>query len=144
VFLAIGKQNLAIFAQKPQHHYVLRLIDPPDTVLPLPDICVILARGPFTYADDLALITQHRISHIVAKNAGGPGAQAKLEAARHARIPIVMIDRPALPVRHCVHEIAEVLAALGLHDLPTAKPTPAKPTTAKPPEAKPPGTERGV
>ena len=28
VFLAIGKQTLAPFAAKPQHHYLLRLVDP--------------------------------------------------------------------------------------------------------------------
>ncbi len=27
VFLAIGKQNLAGFAARPQHHYLLRLVD---------------------------------------------------------------------------------------------------------------------
>src|SRR5690606_27568900 len=30
VFLAIGRQNLAAFAGQPQHHYLLRLVDPPE------------------------------------------------------------------------------------------------------------------
>ncbi|MES2432733.1 MAG: cobalt-precorrin-6A reductase [Pseudomonadota bacterium] len=107
VFLAIGKQNLAGFAAKP-HHYLLRLVDAPEAA-PLPDCTVVLARGPFEAEDDKALLIQHNISHIVAKNAGGAGAEAKLIAARALGIPVVMIDRPALPARAVVASVAEVI-----------------------------------
>lgn len=120
VFLAIGKQNLAAFAVKAQHHYVLRLVDPPQGDVPLPDTTIILARGPFALADDIALLNQHRISHIVAKNAGGMGARAKLDAARMARIPVIMIDRPRPAHRVCYATVDHVLAALGYHDAPCA------------------------
>ncbi|MCD9148577.1 cobalt-precorrin-6A reductase [Pseudophaeobacter flagellatus] len=112
VFLAIGKQNLAVFAAKPQHHYLLRLVDAPAADLPLPDCTVELARGPFDPAGDLALLRRHRITHIVAKNAGGAGAAAKLTAARGLGLPIVMIDRPGLPARRMLGTLAEVLAWL--------------------------------
>ena len=112
VFLAIGKQTLADFAAKPQHHYLLRLVDPPQDPLPLPNTTVILARGPFTEANDLALLQTHNITHVVAKNAGGKGAQAKLGAARALRLPVIMINRPALPPRQIARNIVDVMGWL--------------------------------
>ncbi|MEL5876876.1 cobalt-precorrin-6A reductase [Cereibacter sphaeroides] len=98
VFLAIGRQHLSAFAGRAQHHYLLRLVDPPDA-LPLPRAEAIVARGPFTLAEDLALLRRHEIQWIVAKNAGGEGARAKLDAARELGLPVVLIDRPAIPPR---------------------------------------------
>jgi precorrin-6A/cobalt-precorrin-6A reductase len=109
VFLAIGKQTLAPFAAKPQHHYLLRLVDPPEEALPLPDAAAVIARGPFSETGDLRLLQDHRIGWIVAKNAGGAGAEAKLIAARKLGLPVVMIDRPALPDRQVVATVAEVM-----------------------------------
>ncbi len=113
VFLAIGKQTLPLFATKPQHHYLLRLVDAPDAPLPLPDAQPVIARGPFTEADDLKLLSDHQIKVIIAKNAGGSGAEAKLKAARFLQIPVILIDRPVLPMRHVVGTITEVLEWLG-------------------------------
>lgn len=115
VFLAIGKQNLAGFAAKP-HHYLLRLVDAPDAP-PLPDCTVVLARGPFEVSGDKALLMQHNISHIVAKNAGGAGAEAKLIAARALGLPVILIDRPTLPARRVVGSVAEVMDWLSHADL---------------------------
>ena len=109
VFLAIGKQTLGDFAIRPQHHYLLRLVDPPQDPLPLPNTTVILARGPFTEAGDRALLQTHQISHVVAKNAGGKGAQAKLAAARALQLPVIMIDRPVLPPRQIARTVAAVM-----------------------------------
>jgi precorrin-6A/cobalt-precorrin-6A reductase len=108
VFLAIGRQNLAAFASRPQHQYLLRLVDPPVN-LPLTGADVVLARGPFTLDSDLALMRRHQITHLVAKNAGGSGAEAKLLAARALRLPVILIDRPALPLRQVVATVAEVM-----------------------------------
>ena len=44
----------------------------------------------------------HAITHLVAKNAGGTGAAAKLEAARSLGVRVIMIDRPAMPARQVV------------------------------------------
>lgn len=112
VFLAIGKQTLAPFAAKPQHHYLLRLVDPPEGPLPLPDAEAVIARGPFSEEDDLRLLGDHRIGWIVAKNSGGAGAEAKLSAARKLGLPVVMIDRPKLPQRVTARSVDEVLGWL--------------------------------
>ncbi|MDM7255912.1 MAG: cobalt-precorrin-6A reductase [Paracoccus sp. (in: a-proteobacteria)] len=112
VMLAIGRQNLTAFAIQPQHFYLLRLVDPPETPLPLPHTHVIVDRGPFTQEADKALMQDHQIDLVVSKNAGGTGARAKLDAARALGLPVVMIDRPALPARAEVHEVAAALAWL--------------------------------
>lgn len=109
VFLAIGKQHLTPFAARPQHHYLLRLVDPPEGPLPLPDAHAEIARGPFDAAVDKALMRRHAITHIVAKNAGGAGAEAKLIAARALGLPVILIDRPALPPRRVAPDVAGVL-----------------------------------
>lgn len=115
VFLAIGKQSLAAFAARPQHQYLLRLVDPPQAGLPLPHCSIVIARGPFDVATDTALLRDHAISHVVAKNAGGSGAEAKLIAARNLRLPVILIDRPALPERTVLQGVSEVMRWLG-HD----------------------------
>ncbi len=112
VFLAIGRQRLDAFATKPQHAYVLRIVDPPDAPLPLPCATVILAKGPFDVAGDIALLQNHCVDLVVAKNAGGTGADAKLIAARNLGLPVIMIDRPALPPRHTVTTVTDVLSWL--------------------------------
>ena len=109
VFLAIGRQHLAAFAGKPQHHYLLRLVDPPSGDLALPQVRVIVARGPFTVAGDRALMRDHGTQILVAKNAGGKGAVAKIAAARALGLPVVMIDRPVIPARPVVQTVAAVM-----------------------------------
>jgi precorrin-6A/cobalt-precorrin-6A reductase len=113
VFLAIGRQNLDAFASATQHHYLLRLVDPPTEPLPLPHAEAVIARGPFTVEGDRALLRDHRIDIIVAKNAGGAGAEAKLVAARELGLPVILIDRPQVPVRRVARTVGEVMAWLG-------------------------------
>ena len=113
VFLAIGRQHLAAFAAKPQHAYTLRFVDPHDGTLPLADAEVIVSRGPFTLAGDLDLMRSRNIEWIVARNSGGAGARAKIDAARALGLPVVMIARPELPERPRAESVEEVLAWLG-------------------------------
>jgi precorrin-6A/cobalt-precorrin-6A reductase len=120
VFLAIGRQTLAAFATAPQHHYLLRLVDPLREPLPLPETEVVIARGPFDVEGDRALLLAHRIDVIVAKNAGGAGAAAKLVAARDLGLPVILIDRPHLPDRRIARTVEEIIAWLGL-DHPTLR-----------------------
>ncbi|MGC1505257.1 MAG: cobalt-precorrin-6A reductase [Sulfitobacter sp.] len=113
IFLAIGKQQIGLFTAKPQHHYVLRLVDRPLAALPLPDTTIVVARGPFDVAGDIALMRNHRISHIVAKNSGGQGARAKLDAARELGLPVLMAQRPLLPGDSIASTVDEVMRWLG-------------------------------
>ena len=118
VFLAIGRQEAAAFAAAPRHRYLLRLVDP-DKVAALPDATTIIARGPFTTGGDLALMRTHAIQIIVARNAGGDGARAKLDAARALGLPVILIDRPACPAgRVTAATLAGVIDWLTGHSAP--------------------------
>ena len=113
VFLAIGRQHLDSFLACTQHWYLLRLV---DWVLDLPVDRgqVVLDRGPFTLENDRALLQACRITHVVSKNSGGVGAQAKLTAARERGLPVILIDRPFIPARLTVSGVNDVLRWLGL------------------------------
>lgn len=113
VMLAVGRMHLNDFSPNPQHFYLLRLVDPPGRLPPFPEHHVLVSRGPFTMEDDLALMRDHKIDLVVSKNAGGTGAYAKIEAARELRLPVVMIDRPAIPDRAEAYGVADVMAWLG-------------------------------
>ena len=116
VFLAIGRQNLDVFKGLP-HRWLLRFVDPEPA--PLPRATRIVDRGPFTQAGDMALMRDHGIRIVVAKNAGGEGARAKLDAARALRLPVVMVQRPAIPARETVVSVAQAMA--WLHRAPPAE-----------------------
>ncbi|HEY6918199.1 MAG TPA: precorrin-6A/cobalt-precorrin-6A reductase, partial [Tabrizicola sp.] len=111
-FLAIGRQTLDAFSVAPQHHYLLRLVDPPTEPLPLPRADAVISRGPFTVEGDRALLADHQIEVIVAKNAGGTGAEAKLVAARELGRPVILIDRPWVPERRVARSVQAVMAWL--------------------------------
>ncbi|TPG54213.1 cobalt-precorrin-6A reductase [Sphingomonas glacialis] len=113
VMLALGRMHVAAFAAQPQHRYLLRFVDPPSEPVALRDYRLVVDRGPFTVAGDVALLRENAIDLIVCKDAGGTGAQAKLIAARSLGVPVVMIDRPWLPERTEVHDVAAVLAWIG-------------------------------
>lgn len=112
VFLAIGRQHIAPFAAKPQHAYTLRFVDPPEAPLPFA-ADVIVSRGPFTLEAELRMMQARGIARIVARNSGGDGARAKIDAARELGLPVVMISRPELPERRRVESAAEVMYWLG-------------------------------
>jgi len=112
VFLAIGRQHIAPFAGKPQHTYTLRFVDPPEAPLPFASE-VIVSRGPFTLAGELEMIRMRGIAWIVARNSGGEGARAKIDAARMLGVPVIMISRPKLPERPRVESVTDVMQWLG-------------------------------
>jgi precorrin-6A/cobalt-precorrin-6A reductase len=109
IFLAIGRQNLQSFATRPEHFYLLRLVDAPPNPLPFPEAEAVIARGPFTEPADRELLNTHRIELIVAKNSGGEGARAKLDAARKLGVPVILIDRPMIPARPVAGSVDAVL-----------------------------------
>lgn len=109
VFLAIGRQNLAPFGPVAQS-WLLRFAEVAPH--PLANATLIVSRGPFSVAGDIALMQRHRITQVVAKNAGGRAAEAKLIAARTLGLPVVMIARPALPARRVAQSVDQVMAWL--------------------------------
>ena len=112
VFLAIGRQHIAPFASRPQHAYTLRFVDPPEAPLPFA-ADVIVSRGPFTLDRELEMMRARGIGWIVARNSGGDGARAKIDAARALGLPVIMISRPELPERQRVESVAGIMQWLG-------------------------------
>lgn len=93
VFLAIGRQEAFHFNAAPQHHYLVRSVDPVDPPLTAPSVEYLLARGPFAVEGEIALLKEHRIDVIVSKNSGGEATYAKIAAARALGLPVLMVDR---------------------------------------------------
>lgn len=92
ILLALGSQHIAIFASRPDVHFVVRMVDPPQTPLPLPNHSVIVGK-PGTVNDERALLAANRITHIVCRNSGGTGAYAKIQAARQSELPVIIVQR---------------------------------------------------
>jgi precorrin-6A/cobalt-precorrin-6A reductase len=70
------------------------------------------ARGPFSEAEDRALLERHGIDAIVAKNSGGAASYGKIAAARALHLPVIMLNRPALPEAPSVEKIEDLVAWL--------------------------------
>jgi precorrin-6A/cobalt-precorrin-6A reductase len=114
-FLTQGRLQLAAFAQAPQHRYVVRAIDRPAEIDALPDCKLILARGPFTLADELNLMKRERVEALVTKNSGGSATYAKIEAARALQIEVIIVRRPPAPQAETLHNLDAVMAWIGSH-----------------------------
>jgi precorrin-6A/cobalt-precorrin-6A reductase len=112
VFLTLGRKELAPFAGAPQHHYLIRSVDPVDPPLPVPSASYITARGPFAEADEQALLAQQRIDVLVTKNSGGSATYGKIAAARVLCLPVIVLRRPAPPAAPTVETVEEALAWL--------------------------------
>jgi precorrin-6A/cobalt-precorrin-6A reductase len=112
VFVALGRNELKPFREAPQHYYLIRSVDPVDPPLPLPHVSYVTGRGPFSEADDHALMTEHRIDVVIAKNSGGPATYGKIAAARALSVDVVMLRRPAAPVCAAIATIEDAIAWL--------------------------------
>ncbi|PZG93650.1 cobalt-precorrin-6A reductase [Streptomyces sp. NTH33] len=113
VFLTTGRLGLAAFAHLTEPHFLVRSVEPPEPPVP-PNLRVVLARGPFTEADETELLRTHRVDVLVTKDSGGAATAAKLSAARRLGLPVVVVRRPPLPPRlTAVPDVTAVLEWLG-------------------------------
>jgi len=112
VFVALGRNELAPFASAPQHRYLVRSVDPVDPPLPLPHVTYVTARGPFSEAEDRALMTAHEIEVIIAKNSGGDAAYGKIAAARAFGIEVILLRRPPASDAPAVAKVEDAIAWL--------------------------------
>jgi len=109
VFLAAGRREITAFAGRADLWCLVRMIEPPATGETLPPGELILGRPNQNVTDEIALLREHRIDMLVAKDSGGP-ASAKIEAAAHLQLPVILIRRPDLPAGECVADVDGVLA----------------------------------
>jgi precorrin-6A/cobalt-precorrin-6A reductase len=107
-FLTTGRQGLAAFAHDDATWFLVRCVDPPQPPLP-PRHELLLDRGPYTLAGELALIDRHALDLVVTKDSGGEHTRAKLDAARERGLPVVVVRRPPRPAVETVATVGEAL-----------------------------------
>lgn len=108
VFLTTGRSGVNAFAES-DAWFLIRAVTQPDSARMPRHHQLLLSRGPYRYADELALLREHRIDVLVTKNSGGDMTRGKLDAAAALDIPVVMVARPPLPAG--VHTVGTVEAA---------------------------------
>jgi precorrin-6A/cobalt-precorrin-6A reductase len=115
VFLTVGGLQLAAFARAPQHRYIVRTIDPPDALGSLPSHRLILARGPFSVEDEIALMRDEQVEVLITKNSGAAATAAKIEAARTLRLDVIMVERPVPEAVPTFDRVDDILAWIEVH-----------------------------
>ncbi|MEA5571544.1 cobalt-precorrin-6A reductase [Calothrix sp. UHCC 0171] len=109
VFLTVGRQQLAVFADLDHIWFLMRLIDPPAPDALLPQGEILSARGPFNLADERKILREYGIDTLVSKNSGGNATYGKIIAARELGIKVVMVQRPPTPD---VEKVSDIEGAL--------------------------------
>jgi precorrin-6A/cobalt-precorrin-6A reductase len=109
VFAALGARAVPTLAMAPIA-FVVRGIEPPPE-LPA-NVAWLAGRGPFTPEGERALLLEHRIDALLARDSGGEGARAKLDAARQLGLPVVLIERPPGTGGEAVADVAAALAVV--------------------------------
>jgi len=115
VFLTVGRLSLGAFKRAPQHSYVARSIDQPDADELPPRCRVLLARPPFTLADEQALMQAEGFDFLCTKNSGGAATESKLLAARALGLRVIMVDRPQAPRGETLFDLDTVLDWIKAH-----------------------------
>ena len=95
-FLAIGRQHISTFYDRPDLNAVVRMIEPPPIGFPQ-TWTLIRQRATNRTDQEKYLLESHKITHLVTKNSGGMKAYGKIEAARALKLPVFMISRPHHP-----------------------------------------------
>lgn len=118
VFLTVGRQELAAFANCEKIWFLMRMIDPPSDDALVPAGMILCDRGPFTLNNERQILIHHKIDIIVSKNSGGDATKAKIIAARELGVNVVMVNRPAIPPGEQVTDVDNALEWLfdKLHD----------------------------
>lgn len=111
VFNTLGRSSLPYCAADELNHYLIRLVEEPEPHEELPaQHELILDRGPYDAKSEIKLMQEHQIDLVISKNSGGSYTYAKIEAARHLQIPVVMVDRPETGEFTHVHWFADPAA----------------------------------
>lgn len=106
-FLTVGGNSLKPFVSRPDVWFLFRGVEPMEN--PFSQGEALVQRPPFTLQSEIALMKEHAITHLVTKNAGGEQTRAKIDAAKELGIPVIMVERPVLPV---VEDSSTVLGIL--------------------------------
>ena len=121
ILLTIGVKNLLPYVttvQATQIPLIARVL-PTDSshqacrVAGLSDKNIILARGPFSVAENRAVIRRFNIGVLVTKDGGAAGGvPEKLEAAQTEGCEVIVVQRPALPQQAYFSTINQLVDSL--------------------------------
>lgn len=107
VLVTAGRKDLAPFRARTDLDLLLRTIEP---VPNLPEHVRSLLARPVQNPDaERDLLLRERITHLVAKNSGGP-ATARLDAADALRLTTIMVVRPQHPAGEVVETVDAAVA----------------------------------
>lgn len=91
----LGREPLDHLHEIPAHqHWTVRCLQS----LPASERAeVIGARGPFSLVDERELFARLNCDVLVSKNSGSAATEHKLQVARERGVPVLVLQRPALP-----------------------------------------------
>ncbi|ETX16538.1 precorrin-6x reductase [Roseivivax halodurans JCM 10272] len=106
IFAATGRDDLAALRRLNARVFLRRISGPPE---PIPGVIAVAGTPPFTVREEMRLFRRLGIDWLVLRDAGGPGARPKLDAAHRLGLRVALIDRPAWPDGPCVTTAEEAL-----------------------------------
>jgi precorrin-6A/cobalt-precorrin-6A reductase len=112
VLLTIGRKEVGPYFARSDITGIARMIEAVDMEVTA-NWQILLARPPFSVEEELRLLSDNAISHLVTKNSGGQETYAKLVAARMSGVAVIMIRRPPKP---SVPTVADPFSALSFLD----------------------------
>ena len=115
IFLTTGNKELWLFQNFLNYHFLVRTVDDPELVSEWTEATFLKDRGPYTLENEIKLLEKHKISMLVAKNSGGISTYAKIEAARHMKIPVLMVRRPEMITTKSCKTVNEAVDWVNLH-----------------------------
>jgi len=115
IFLTTGNKELWLFQNSLNYHFLVRTVEEPELVSEWPQATFLKDRGPYTLENEIKLLKKHKISMLVAKNSGGISTYAKIEAARHMKIPVLMVRRPEMITAKSCQTVNEAVDWVNLH-----------------------------
>lgn len=108
ILLALGRKQLARFANRKEAIFFARMINYPDNQDAFKNIEFIIS-PPTDCASEKELFLSKNIDCIVCRNSGGSVSYGKIEAARELCIPVIMIERTAVSNIMTVHSVDDIL-----------------------------------
>ena len=95
IFLAAGQDGMIAFDRQRSFAITARALEEPQGLNhPINLIKSLPQSAP---EDEIDLFQEHGITHLVCKNSGGTASTAKLIAARHLGMKVLMLARPPFP-----------------------------------------------
>lgn len=94
VFLALGRQYLDAFVSRPDCHFVIRMVDPPQVPLSFAQHELLLGKPAPSAEAEAELMQRYGITCLVCRNSGGAASYRKISAARALELPVIIITRP--------------------------------------------------